>query len=53
MVFQPRDARREAAILQAGEKIREDYSAAGLTGIRIEYRDMYPITCIAAIGTKP
>lgn len=53
MVFQPRAARDEAAIRQAGEEIREDYTAAGLTDIRIEYRDMYPVTCIAAVGFKP
>ncbi|HEX9513682.1 MAG TPA: class I SAM-dependent methyltransferase [Puia sp.] len=53
MVFQPREARKEEAILQAGERIREDYKAAGLTDIRIEYRDMYPVTCIAAVGFKP
>ncbi|HWK05499.1 MAG TPA: class I SAM-dependent methyltransferase [Puia sp.] len=53
MVFQPREARKEAAIHQAGERIREDYEAAGLTNIRIEYRDMYPVTCIAAVGFKP
>jgi cyclopropane fatty-acyl-phospholipid synthase-like methyltransferase len=52
MVFQPREARKEAAIRQAGERIREDYHAAGLSDIRIEYRDMYPVTCIAAVGFK-
>jgi SAM-dependent methyltransferase len=52
MVFQPREARKEALIQQAGERIREDYQAAGLTDIRIEYRDMYPVTCIAAVGFK-
>jgi trans-aconitate methyltransferase len=53
MVFQPRMARNEAAIRQEGERIREDYITAGLTDIRIEYRDMHPVTCIAAIGFKP
>ena len=53
MVFQPREARKEEAIRQTGERIREDYAAAGLTDIRIEYRDMYPVTCIAAVGFKP
>jgi ubiquinone/menaquinone biosynthesis C-methylase UbiE len=53
MVFQPRMARNEEAIQQAGERIREDYIAAGLTNVRIEYRDMSPVTCIAAIGFKP
>ena len=53
MVFQPRAARNEDAVRQAGEKIREDYLAAGLTDIRIEYRNMYPVTVIAATGFKP
>ena len=53
MVFQPRQARSEEAIRRAGEKIREDYLAAGLTDIRIEYKDMSPVTCIAATGFKP
>jgi trans-aconitate methyltransferase len=53
MVFQPRMARSEEDIRQAGEQIREDYLAAGLTNIRIEYRDMHPVTCIAATGFKP
>src|SRR5882757_8764119 len=53
MVFQPREARNEEAIRRAGERIREDYLAAGLTDIRIEYRDMSPVTCIAATGFKP
>jgi ubiquinone/menaquinone biosynthesis C-methylase UbiE len=51
MVFQP-TSRKDAGIREAAEQIEEDYSVAGLTDIRIEYRDMYPVTCIAATGYK-
>lgn len=53
MVFQPRWATHEEAVQQAAEKIREDYIEAGLSDVCIEYRDMYPVTCIAATGFKP
>jgi ubiquinone/menaquinone biosynthesis C-methylase UbiE len=52
MVFQPQRATQEEAVLQSAEKLRKDYIEAGLTDVRIEYRDMHPVTCIAAIGIK-
>lgn len=52
MVFQPRWARQEDAIRQSAEKLRNDYIEAGLIDVRIEYRDMYPVTCISVIGVK-
>jgi trans-aconitate methyltransferase len=53
MVFQPRRARKEEAIRLAAEKTRKDYEEAGLSNIQIEYRDMYPVTCIAVTSFKP
>ena len=52
MVFQPRWADKESAIRQAAEKIEKDYKGAGLRNVRTEYRDMYPVTCIAVTGFK-
>ena len=51
MLFQPR-TRKDAGIREAAERIEEDYRQAGLTNIRIEYREMYPATCISATGFK-
>jgi trans-aconitate methyltransferase len=53
MVFQPRWADKESAIRQAAERIEKEYTDAGLRNVRIEYRDMHPVTCIAATGFKP
>lgn len=51
MIFQP-STRKGVQIREAAERIEEDYTAAGLTDIRIEYRELYPVTCIAATGYK-
>ena len=51
MVFQP-SSRKSAGLREAAARIEEDYTAAGLTDIRIEYRELYPVTCIAATGYK-
>lgn len=52
MVFQPRWARQEEEVLKSAEKLRKDFIEAGLTDVRIEYREMYPVTCISAVGIK-
>ncbi|HMH20205.1 MAG TPA: class I SAM-dependent methyltransferase [Puia sp.] len=52
MVFQPRWADKEEAVLQAAEKIKSEYASAGLSNISIEYRDVHPVTCISATGFK-
>lgn len=52
MIFQPRWARKEAAVREAAERTGEDLIAAGLDDIRIEYRDMYPVTGISVTGFK-
>lgn len=51
MLFQPR-TRTAAGIREAAERIREDYTEAGLINIRIEYSEGSPATCIAATGFK-
>jgi ubiquinone/menaquinone biosynthesis C-methylase UbiE len=52
MVFQPRSASNEEEIKQAAEKIRQEFTEAGLVNIQLEYKDMDPVTCIAATGYK-
>jgi SAM-dependent methyltransferase len=52
MVFQPRWADKDEPIREAAEKIEKEYRDAGLRDVRIEYRDMHPVTCIAATGFK-
>ena len=52
MVFQPRGVRGEAAIRETAERTGEDLIAAGLEDLRIEYRDMYPVTCVSVTGFK-
>ena len=52
MVFQPLWSREEKAVRDTAEKIQEDLTIAGLTDIRIRYRDMHPATCIAISGAK-
>ena len=52
MILQPQWPRQEKLIRVAVEKIEEDYLAAGLTDIRIRYKDTEPITGIAITGYK-
>ena len=51
-VFQPQWPRQEKDIRQTVEKIQEDYMTAGLTDIRIRYKDTEPITGISITGYK-
>jgi len=52
MILQPQWPREEKNIREGVEKIEEDYLAAGLTDIRIRYRDPDLITGIAITGYK-
>jgi len=52
MILQPQWPRQEKLIHENVEKIEEDYLAAGLTDIRIRYRDTEPITGVAVTGYK-
>lgn len=52
MVFQPNWANREEDLREAAEQIKQDFHEAGLVNIRLEYKDMDPVTCIAATGYK-
>lgn len=52
MILQPQWPRQEKLIRESVEKIEEDYLAAGLTDIRIRYKDTDPITSVAVTGYK-
>lgn len=52
MILQPQWPRQEKIIRESIEKIEEDYLAAGLTDIRIRYKDTDPITGVAITGYK-
>jgi trans-aconitate methyltransferase len=52
-VFQPRWARKATDIREIAERTRQDYINAGLCNVQVEYRDMYPVTCISLIGFRP
>ncbi|HVM89778.1 MAG TPA: class I SAM-dependent methyltransferase [Puia sp.] len=51
-VFQPKFAKTEKELWNAAEKIQNEYHEAGLTDIRISFRDMSPVNAIAAVGFK-
>ena len=51
-VFQPRFAKTEKELWNAAEKIQNEYHEAGLTDIRISFRDISPVNAIAAVGFK-
>ena len=52
MILQPDWARQEKAIRAEVERLEEDYLAAGLTDIRIRYKDTDPVRGIAITGYK-
>ena len=52
MVFQPREVNNNQDLHLAGEKIKQEYLEAGLSNVRVEYKEMDPMTCIAATGYK-
>jgi len=52
MILQPDWSRQEKTIRAEVERLEEDYLAAGLTDIRIRYKDTDPITGIAITGYK-
>jgi ubiquinone/menaquinone biosynthesis C-methylase UbiE len=52
MILQPDWARQEKTIRAEVERLEEDYLAAGLTDIRIRYKDTDPIRGIAITGYK-
>jgi SAM-dependent methyltransferase len=53
MVFQPRGAGKDSEIEESADLVKWQYQEAGLQHVRIEYKDMHPVTCISAIGYKP
>lgn len=52
MILQPQWPRQEKLLREDVEKIEEDYLAAGLTDIRIRYKDPDLVTGIAITGYK-
>lgn len=52
MILQPQLPRQEKFIRESVERIEEDYLAAGLTDIRIRYKDTDPVTSVAVTGYK-
>ena len=52
MILQPQLPRQEKLIRESVERIEEDYLAAGLTDIRIRYKDTDPVTSVAVTGYK-
>jgi ubiquinone/menaquinone biosynthesis C-methylase UbiE len=52
MILQPQRPRQEKLIRENVERIEEDYLAAGLTDIRIRYKDTDPVTSVAVTGYK-
>ena len=51
-VFQPRWAVTEKKVWLAAQKIQDEYLEAGLTDVRISFRDMSPVSCISTVGVK-
>jgi ubiquinone/menaquinone biosynthesis C-methylase UbiE len=51
-LFQPRSWASEKEMWDAAEKIQEEYIAAGLTDVRLSFREIHSTTCIAAVGYK-
>ena len=51
-LFQPRSWITEKEAWNAAEKIQEEYMAAGLTDVRLSFREIHSTTCIAAVGYK-
>jgi len=51
-LFQPRSWATEKEMWDAAEKIQEEYIDAGLTDVRLSFREIHSTTCIAAVGYK-
>ena len=52
MVFQPENKSTETEIWDAAEQIQLEFAEAGLSDISVAYREMYPVSCIAATGYR-
>jgi trans-aconitate methyltransferase len=52
MVFQPRWAKSDAQVKEIAEKTRFQYEKAGFTNVEIEFKKMFPVTCIYISGEK-
>lgn len=51
-LFHPQSWITEKEMWDAAEKIQEEYIDAGLTDVRLSFREIHSTTCIAAVGYK-
>ena len=51
-LFQPQSPITEKEAWNAAEKIQDEYMEAGLTDVRLSFREIHTTTCIAAVGYK-
>jgi hypothetical protein len=52
-LFQPQSYNiTEKEVCNAAEIIQEEYMDAGLTDVRLSFREIHSTTCIAAVGYK-
>lgn len=51
-LFQSQPWMTEKAIWDEAEKIQKEYTDAGLTDVRLSFREIHSTTCIAAVGYK-
>jgi trans-aconitate methyltransferase len=52
MVFQPRWAKSETQVRDIAEKTRFQYEKAGFTNVELDFKKMFPVTCIYISGKK-
>jgi ubiquinone/menaquinone biosynthesis C-methylase UbiE len=52
-VFQPRGSASEEQVWDVAEKIQQQYIDAGLTDVRISFRDTNAASAVAAVAYKP
>lgn len=52
MVFQPRWTKSEEEVKEVAQKTKNQYEKAGLANIKIDFKKMSPVTCIAIVGQK-
>ena len=52
IIFQPRWAKSETQVREIAEKTRLQYEKAGFANIEIDFKKMFPVTCISISGEK-
>lgn len=51
-LFQPQSPITEKEAWNTAEKMQDEYMEAGLTDVRLSFRELHSATCIAAVGYK-